>query len=58
MKRKIFSLFLCSMVLTGGLVGCGTDTATTDTSLSSSTVEETTTIEETEEEEDEPEIRE
>ena len=42
MKRKIFSLFLCSMVLTGGLVGCGTDTATTDISLSSSTVEETT----------------
>ena len=42
MKRRIFSLFLCSMVLTGGLVGCDTDTATTDTSPSSSTVEETT----------------
>ena len=42
MKRKIFSLFLCSMVLTGGLVGCGTDKSTADTSLSSSTVEETT----------------
>ena len=42
MKRKIFSLFLCSMVLTGGLVSCSTDKSTADTSLSSSTVEETT----------------
>ena len=42
MKRKIFSLFLCSMVLTGGLVSCRTDKSTADTSLSSSTVEETT----------------
>lgn len=42
MKRKIFSLFLCSMVLTGGLVSCGTDKSTADTSSSSTTVEETT----------------
>ena len=41
MKRKILSLFLCSIVLTGGLVGCSTDKSTADTSLPSSTVEET-----------------
>ncbi|MBQ3139728.1 MAG: hypothetical protein IJB68_09515 [Ruminococcus sp.] len=42
MKRKILSLFLCSVMLAGVVSGCGTDTATTDTSPSSSTVEETT----------------
>ena len=42
MKRKILSVFLCSVMVSGVVSGCGTDTATTDTSLSSSTVEETT----------------
>ena len=42
MKRKILSVFLCSVMLAGVVSGCGTDTATTDTSPSSSTVEETT----------------
>ncbi len=42
MKRRIFILFLCSVMLAGVVSGCGTDTATTDTSPSSSTVEETT----------------
>jgi len=42
MKRRIFILFLCSVMLAGVVSGCGTDTAITDTSPSSSTVEETT----------------
>ena len=42
MKRRILSVFLCSVMLAGVVSGCGTDTATTDTSLSSSTVEEAT----------------
>ena len=42
MKRRIFSLFLCSVMLAGVVSGCGTDTATTDSLSSLSTVEETT----------------
>ena len=42
MKRKILSVFLCSVMVSAVVSGCGTDTATTDTSPSSSTVEETT----------------
>lgn len=42
MKRKIFSLFLCSMILSGAVSGCDTNKATADTSPSLSTVEETT----------------
>ena len=38
MKRKILSLFLCSVVLMGTVSGCGTDKSTTNTS---STVSET-----------------
>ena len=42
MKRKIYSLFLCSMILSGAVSGCDTNKATADTSPSLSTVEETT----------------
>lgn len=42
MKRKILSLFLCSMILSGAVSGCDTNKATADTSPSLSTVEETT----------------
>ena len=38
MKRKILSLFLCSVVFMGTVSGCGTDKSTTNTS---STVSET-----------------
>lgn len=42
MKRKIFTLLLCSMILSGIVSGCGTDESTADTPSSSSSVEETT----------------
>ncbi|MBQ6944195.1 MAG: hypothetical protein IJN43_07685 [Ruminococcus sp.] len=42
MKRKIFSLFICSMVLSGVVSSCNTDEVTVTTSQSSSTIEETT----------------
>ena len=42
MKRRIFSLFLCSVMVSGVVSGCYTDKSTADTSLSSSTVGETT----------------
>ena len=42
MKRKILSLFLCSVMLAGVVSGCCTDTATTDSVPYSSTVEEAT----------------
>lgn len=38
MKRKILSLFLCSVMLVGFILGYGTDKSTANTSLSSSTV--------------------
>ena len=42
MKRKIYSLFLYSMILSGAVSSCDTNKATADTSPSLSTVEETT----------------
>ena len=42
MKRKILSVFLCSLMLAGTVSGCDADESTTDTSPSLSTVEETT----------------
>lgn len=42
MKRKIFALLLCSMMLSGIISGCGTDESAADTPSSSSTVEGTT----------------
>ena len=42
MKRKIFSLFICSMVLSGVVSSCNIDEVTVNTSQSSSTIEETT----------------
>lgn len=44
MKRKIWSVFLCSVMLAGVVSGCGTDESTTDTSPSLSTVEETSEV--------------
>lgn len=44
MKRKILSVFLCSLMLAGTVSGCDADESTTDTSPSLSTVEETTEV--------------
>ena len=44
MKRKILSVFLCSVMLAGAVSGCDADESTTDTSPSLSTVEETTEV--------------
>lgn len=41
MKRKILSMFFCSMILSGTVSGCGTDKSTTDNLPFSSIVEET-----------------
>lgn len=41
MKRKTFSLFLCSVMLAVGVSGCSTDKSTANTSPSSSAVSET-----------------
>lgn len=41
MKRKMCSLFLCSMILSGAVLGCGTDESTAGTLTYSSTVEDT-----------------
>ena len=41
MKRKILSMFLCSVMLASGVCGCGKDESTVDNSLSSSTDGET-----------------
>ena len=44
MKRKILSVFLCSLMLAGTVSGCDADESTTDTSPSLSTVEEATEV--------------
>lgn len=40
MKRKIISMFLCSMILSGTVSGCSTDETTSDILQYSPTVEE------------------
>ncbi len=45
MKRKLLSLFICSVMLAGVVSGCGTDKSTANTLPSSPTVEKTTEIE-------------
>lgn len=41
MKKRILSIFLCSLILTSGVCGCRKDKSTKDTSQSSSSVEKT-----------------
>lgn len=50
MKRKIFSLLLCSAMLSGAACGCGGDESTVKDSSSLSTVEESSDATETKEE--------